>query len=360
MIHEDYAIVCVTQDENRFIWEVHALLESIKMHNPEWIPHTYIAILKLQSQFKAKWRVLPDIYPGVKLRFYEVEIDSYLTNLMKFYHTVFRPYLLSFLFQEISADKIIYLDTDVILTKHFPLEEFSKDGVCYMSSTTRENDYMSHEYFLSKRKDVLPDKLEEYDKEDVLDNIARIGGITKQMIIDNKENTGGVQYVIDGKGIDSEFWKKVFVSSFIIRSYLMNINQRYFKGLSPQDKENNGIQSWCADLWATLYTLWHYGKKTSCPTSMDFAWATDYIEKLDRVYFFHNAGITAEEYMIIRDGKKIIQAPAFYKGRFQKVTPEKDIAYLDMILQHPVSQKYCTWYYVDFLKRMFNKYQISY
>lgn len=68
---------------------------------------------------------------------------------------------------------------------------------------------------------------------------------------------------------------------------LRSVNRRFF------ENENKGFQSWCADMWSILFTLWKREQKTFCPWQMDFCWATDPIGKWDQVQIYHDAGATS-------------------------------------------------------------------
>lgn len=353
----DFAFVTVCEDAPRFVWETNVLLESIKLQNKEWLKYTYVCIFKQKGEFVGKWRVLHDLYPEVNYRFYEDD-KNYIWPYLAIYRPILRPFCLVFLFKEISPKATIYVDTDIIFINKFPLESFLNDDINYMSDTVSVNDYMSHEYFESKINSVREELKEEYLKFDALDQLCKVVHIDRDVIVRNKNKTGGVQYIL--KDITADYWKSVLEDSLMIRSVLMTLNQKFMKGMSPQERENNGFQSWCADLWACLWNLWKRGKDTQTPSSMDFAWATDYIEKLEKVYFLHNAGVVEEDKMIIRDGKKTIDAPAFYKGRFVKHSPFTDIEYLNKIIEHPISKNYCTAYYTQFIKDLGKKYQLHY
>ena len=134
--------------------------------------------------------------------------------------------------------------------------------------------------------------------------------------------------------------------------YLSNLNKRFMKGETPSEKENNGYQSWCADMWAVLYNLWARDFETRTPKSMDFAWSTDKLEKLQNVSILHNAGVTGDSKLRTRekdkDGKNIeVEAPAFYKGNYASTTPFDDEKYLKDTKNHYITSTYCNSYYIE-------------
>lgn len=46
-------------------------------------------------------------------------------------------------------------------------------------------------------------------------------------------------------------------------------------------------------MWATTWEFWRHGIKTLVVKELDFAWATDIVQKLDKVSILHNAGVTS-------------------------------------------------------------------
>jgi len=81
-----------------------------------------------------------------------------------------------------------------------------------------------------------------------------------------------------------------------------SINRKYFKD------ENQGFQSWCADMWALNFALWNRGIESDVTKELDFSWATDNMETFKKKPIFHNAGATG-------------QPGIFYKGAFIASSP---------------------------------------
>ena len=124
------------------------------------------------------------------------------------------------------------------------------------------------------------------------------------------------------------------------------------KGKNPQEKEDNGFQSWCADMWALLYNLWKTAD-TRVPIEFDFAWSTDLISRADEVYILHNAGVTTEEKIKIANSKdsngisKEIEAPVFFKGKstYEYIAPWEDDNLLT-IYNNELNKKFCNNLYI--------------
>ena len=332
-------IIFAQPDDNFFIWQCHLYIENciengfneerihVLLYNPQGRPPNN------------KWDKLKELYPKLKIyRYY----DKGVTSLLGIYIPILRPHVLWQHFEafpDLSEETIIYTDCDILWSKRPDFKELYEDDVCYVSNAAS---YMNYSYFLSKENQVLPNKLDEYKKRDVIQKLCGIVGIDKQLLIDNNDNTGGVQYIL--KNIDTAFWKKVQEDTISIRTYLMNMNKEFYKN------ENEGWQSWCADLWAIQFNLWKT-KKSKVSDKLSFAWATDPIEKLNTYFIFHNAGVT---------NKFMGDVPFFYKGEYHTGTNPFNDPHIQTVLNNEESKKKCTWFYTNELMKLNEKYHINY
>ena len=337
---EDLKFICAQPDDIYYTWQVHLWLESLKK-----IGHSDKAIVLIFTpstrETSNKWQKIIDLYPETEFNFYKDEKNE-VSKLLGIYIPVLRPWLLWNYFKdnpEISKSKIFYCDSDILFTENFNIDEFLDDDVCYLSNT---NSYINSRYFDSKVKDVLPEKLEEYKKRDVLAEITSIIGITREIAEANVNHSGGAQYLL--KNIDSSFWSKVMNDCILIRTYLQKVNREFFKS------EAQGFQSWCADMWAVLWNLWMREQETKVVKELDFAWASDPISKLDNCTILHNAGIVSEN----------MGHPCFYKGKYHRGSDPTEDNYLDVVLNNETSKKFCTWYYANELRQLSNKYKLKY
>ncbi len=333
--------VCCQPDDSYFTWQVHLWLENLKE-----LGHSSKAIVLIftpsyREVSKVKWEPIIALYPEVTFAFYRDEHD--MSKNLGIYIPLLRPYLLWRYWldhPEMSERAVFYYDCDVLLTDKFTLEEFKDDDNCYLSDT---NSYINASYFDSKIKDVLPDKVEEYKKIDVLDELTKLIGASRQIAEYYNNDSGGAQYLL--KNIDAAFWKKVMDDCMIIRVYLMNINKIYF------ESESKGFQSWCADMWSILWNLWHTGHETMVIPEMAFAWGTDRIEKLETHTIYHNAGIVSNH----QEGR-----PQFYKAKYHQGDDPMVDSDIDTVLTHPESRKYCTYFYAKKLDELRTKYKMKY
>lgn len=335
-------LIFLTSQPNdiQFLWQIEiqlhnfrklGLLDKYDYHITVWNNLQRVPF----KLFAKEWEELQSKYadkPRVKFFFYTDEKGN-LNNCIKTYgyHSLVRPWVLNQHFKahpELSSKAIFYTDQDVLFTKYPDfLDKFKDDDINYLSETRH---YIAASYFDSKVKDVKEGMLDAYKTIDPLQNCLDQVGIKREVAEKNEMNSGGAQYIL--KNIDADFWEKVFTACITIKLTLRSINRIYF------ENEDKGFQSWCADMWAVLWLLWARGAETRCPPEMDFAWATDFIEKIYRVYIYHNAGVSETS---IKHKDKFHKL--FYKSAHKYVnnqgTPfEDDHSY--------VSEAFCSLFYV--------------
>lgn len=343
MQSKELVFIMAQPDDTYFRWQIEVQINnarklglSDKYRYLMFLPHD-----RMEKGWNKETRELPIRYPEVSFYWYE-DTDNILDNYVGPYQYIplLRPYILAKHFKEnpdLVEKAIYYQDADVIWTKYPDfLDKLKDDDICYLSDT---KSYIAASYWDSKINDVRPDMLEKYKEIDSLDMMAKQIGITREVCVLNEDGSGGAQYLL--KGIDHAFWLDVFRGCLNIRAGLSyhvpgSINSLYF------ESENKGFQSWCADMWSVLWNLWKRGKKTICPPEMEFAWATDPVEKWKEVYVFHNAGATGSPHMV--DGVPHI---LFYKaGRDgaqyanNVTTPFEDMGH-SLVSPQYCSAKYC-------------------
>jgi hypothetical protein len=330
----------ICPDDTYYTWQVNLWLESLKKlgHSDKAIVLIFVPLTREQN---TKWNRIIELYPESEFVFYKDTGD--VAPLLSTYIPILRPWTAWKYFQDnpkLSADAIFYCDSDILFMPDFNIDKFIDDDKIYLSDT---NSYINATYFDSKVSQVLPEKLEEYKNRDVLGELCAIVGFSRDVAVANNFNSGGAQYLL--KNIDANFWKKVGTDTIIIRKYLMHINSIYFKS------ENEGFQSWCADMWAVLWNLWLREQETIVIPELEFSWATDPIEKLQKTTILHNAGIVSET------GNGHL---SFYKGKYISGKDPLQDPILDEILQNEESKKKCTWYYTKELKELGEKYNLKY
>lgn len=334
-------LIFAQPNDKFFIWQCHMYIESciqagFKVENI----HPLVYVPPGREDLNKEWRKLKFIYPGLKIYFYG---DKGASRHLPVYIPVLRPHVITQHFEafpELENEVIIYTDCDILWTRKPEIEHLYEGDVCYLSDA---KSYMNASYFDAKKNDVLPEKKEEYLERDILKETCNLIGLSSFYPTRNNNNTGGVQYIL--KGVNAEFWRKVEKDCILIRTYLMDINRKFF------ESENKGIQSWCADLWAVNWNLWYFKKRVNVVKELDFAWATDSIDKIERVFIFHNAGVVSPTNGGIN---------WFYKGKYHSGGDPTIDPHLEVVLNDPESQKRCTWYYASKLKELKDKYNFNY
>lgn len=323
-------------NDSYYLWQVATWLDSLKRIGKSQDAISCIFIPKDRNH-DPKWDKLVKDFPESEFFFYK-DTDN-ISAFLGLYIPILRPYILSKYFQlhpELKNDAILYCDADIIFTEKFNVSHLVDDDICYLSNT---NSYINSDYFDSKIRDVLPKRLEEYKKRDILEESCKFVGISKDTVVKNKEHSGGAQYLL--KNIDSAFWIKIIDDCLTIRRHLLNTNKYFF------ESEIKGFQSWTADMWAVLWNLWYRGLETKIVPEMDFAWSSDHISRLDKVGILHNAGVTGD----IMSG-----TPVFYKGRYINGSNPFEDPYLHRVLNDDRAKNLCNHHYLTKALETYNKY----
>lgn len=348
-------MICCTENKLRYVWETRVYLTSLREFGYSSISRILIFSTNDHDDTTI-WKELQSDFPEVKFFFYFSPTVRRVGQAFN-YPPIQRLYCLQEhwkTFPNLEKEAIFYTDTDVVFTRYLDFSSFLKDNINYLSWTgniQRTDNYLWQPYLDSKLNKVDPLKIEQYKKLDIVSRLGQICGITRDKITENNINTGGAQYLL--KNITKQFWTDCFNSCCEIKMYLADINKIFMQGNSPQEKENNGFQSWCADMWAVLYNLWRTSE-TICPVEFDFAWSTDRVERLKDVYILHNAGVTNEEKISIANSKgedsisKVVDGPLFFKGKYNDITPFEDSRLID-IYNNFVNKQFCNNYYIKVL-----------
>jgi len=226
------------------------------------------------------------------------------------YSSSLRPHILAKFFDahpEMKNEKFFYIDPDVIFTKKPKFSDLEKDDVWYVSDT---KSYIDSRYVKSKGEQLFVE-------------MCRIVDIDPKIVEFNDNNAGGAQYLI--KNVDSEFWKKVEKDSENLFIHMIKTSHRY----SPE----HPIQAWTADMWAVLWNAWYFNKKTKIVKKLNFAWATDPMNKWNDNLIYHNAGAVIDNGLY------------FLKTNYQ-------ISPFNKIIE--CSDKYCSFNYMKEVKETEN------
>lgn len=278
-----------------FQWQEEVFITNARKHGISDKVHIIVWYPPGSTEFPA-WEKIQQKYPEVRFFFYKdegVNLGLYIPQL--------RPHSLKKHFkimQEEYKDKVFfYHDSDIIFNYLPDFDTLCKDSICWQSDTSS---YLDYSYLTSKEVQgkMTPGI--------IVNEMARIGGISPEVIKGYDKRTGGAQYIL--KGIDYTFWEEV-------EQMCLDIRTRFYYGVPGSvnkenfTSENEGLQSWCADMWAMNFALWKRGKITDITPQLDFCWATNDIETYNRKPIFHNAGVVGPNQDLFFKGSYINSSP---------------------------------------------------
>lgn len=271
-------LICVQPAIPYYAWQVEVMLDnfiSFNIHEKHNI-HCVFAYNKNESDWEQKVDLIQKLknkYKGFATFFFYQDTRQYPIS----YISSIRPNCLKQHFlhnKELENSRIFYHDCDVVFT-NYPtfLDNIDEvDENWYVSDTIS---YIGYDYIISKGQDVL-------------DLMCDIVGINKTLVKEKQGESGGAQYLM--KNVDYKFFEKV--EKDCERMYL-EVNTLNVKKQIENPKYHE-LQIWCADMWSVLWNAWMRGYTTEIIPEMEFCWATDSLEKWDRCYLYHNAGVTHE------------------------------------------------------------------
>ena len=222
-----------------------------------------------------------------------------------------------------------YHDSDIIFRELPDFKTLLSDDICYLSDTIS---YIGYNYVeeCSKRYET---NYKELSENELLNKMCNIIGISKDIVENNQQNSGGAQYLI--KNTDYTFWEKIFNDSDTLYEMLLDFARKY--------PVNHHIQIWTSDMWAVLWNIWLLGKETKITDKLDFSWATDTISIYNKKPILHMAGVTDD-----------VKNTKFYKGEFIDVNPlhklKNNPNFFDYIDKNSATVKY-----VEILKELIEK-----
>lgn len=282
-----------------YAWQVEVQIMNFILTGYE--PEQINVVSGYQDSIPESWIRLRDTFESVNFFFYEDTLGDckYLPSI--------QAHLLKKHFKE-NPDSTPYFfhDADFIFTRYLDFTPFLNDDKWYFSDTIS---YIGHDYIVSKG-------------EEVLDAMCDVVGISKELVKNNQNNSGGAQKLM--KNLTSEYWELVERYSFELYEVLLKLQH------VREDGSEHGIQAWTASMWAELWTAWKIGIEVVVPRQFDFCWATCHSKKWNNVFFFHNAGVISD-----KDGM-------FHKAKYMDIYPYDS--------NDNVSEYKCSHYYYKLVK----------
>lgn len=198
--------------------------------------------------------------------FFECDTHVYIDKRFdKTYIPSIKPYLFWKYLEEDNTrenETYVYLDSDTVVLDLSAFKVQVTKSRWYCSDTTG---YIGYDYIRSVSN---PTETFEAMTDAIKVPIDWIKSIQK--------DSGGAQWVI--KSPEAGYWHDVYVNSIVL-----------YQAISPLD---TSLQKWTAEMWAQLWTMYHYGITPKVSKKLDFAWSTD--DELGNKKIIHNAGVTED------------------------------------------------------------------
>ena len=288
----DLIYLCAQPATYYYSWQVDAMLLSFQKYGKIDLRKCHI-VCAIQGNGIDPWfEKVADKWKkqGVVFSFYKD------TRVVPKYISSVRPHILEKHWAAnpwLSEKAVMYHDCDIALSKPLKVDDKldkSQDNECFLSDTRT---YIGTHY-LDKFKNGLTEAM------------CEIVDIPVELIRSKEAESGGAQYMLK-PGIDSQYWRDVFVDS---ERLFEEISQKVHK-IKADDPDWHPLQIWCADMWAVLWNLWKRGYTTPVTIDFEFTWGTQPIEMWDRHSIFHNAGVVTNP----TDGSP------FYKALYMQKSP---------------------------------------
>jgi hypothetical protein len=288
---------CTVADDNTyFSWQIEVMIANFREVgiNPNRIE---IIILFNGDSPSEQFRAIQAKNTDVRFHFYKDERD------LKGYIPSKKPYgmykhLLAY--PNLNDEPIFYHDSDMLFIKKIN-EKLLEDGDVWYSSNT--DSYIAYDYVISKGVEQFYQMCETV-------------GVSPDLVKHN--DGGGAQYII--KKSTASYWLKVYEDS----------NKLY--KLFQNSKNTGGIQVWTAEMWATLWVAYQFGKRVKNHKELDFIMGTNNISDIEKVKIYHNAGVTDK-----------IKTTHFYKGEYTNQYPLK--------IRDTLKNDNSSWWYLQQIKK---------
>jgi len=239
---------------------------------------------------------VPDGDPTTKptLEKYGVNVYQYPQNAVLFYKYWYIPYVKPYglyLFFNEHPEAIpytyMYQDSDVIYRELVDESKLNVDATHWTGSET--GSYTGLAYIESKGDSLV--KL-----------MADKVGVTEDVIRGLGEHVPGAQVVFNSPNPD---WFKASAELCgELYSYLGSIEPEFKKMYAEQGHPDTyPIQRWTAQMWTDIWIPANAGIHMSTSPELDFCFATDTMETMNKRKIYHDAGVSADDKDMFFKGK---------------------------------------------------------
>lgn len=222
------------------------------------------------------------IYPDERKR------KNYLSSL--------RPHIIAQHFREylgLEKENIFYHDSDIVFSALPDFDLLNKDDTWYASDT---RSYLDCNY------------IKQTAGENIFHEMCKAVGIEQSVAENNNSNAGGAQYLL--KQCKTSFWDKMENDCENLFQLLENYNEQV--GFCNKKNNPNGIQAWCADMWALWWNALLAGKNFSIHSELNFCWADSRVAEWQATKILHYTGSVTKENTTIFRKINYIHYPPFF------------------------------------------------
>lgn len=231
-----------------------------------------------------------------------------------------KPYLLGRFFDENPKEtpfSYMYQDSDVVYRALPDFKSLQVDATHWYGSDV--SSYLDANYIDSKGSDLL-------------DRMCDCIDIDSQVVRDLNEHSIGAQLLFNSS--PASLWYESYQKSYTLYNYLDSIESEYTKRYVEEGRPKEyPVQKWTAQMWTDLWVPASHGIKMTPSKELDFAWATDTYQQVQKKNIYHDAGVGPDD------------KDKFYKGSYNYKLPfHDDFNYVD--------QTSGSWFYVQQIEKV--------
>ncbi|MDR2276190.1 MAG: hypothetical protein LBF27_35125 [Sphingobacterium sp.] len=301
-------------DDYYFIWQLE--LQIVNFHSLG-IPKDKIHILIGFDSRKGIQRHIAEFMNSNKTF---ASIFTYVDErLSREYPSSIRPHLISKHFEQfpyLKKESLFYHDSDIIFRE---LPDFERLLTKSEWLTSNVKSYLGFDY------------LNTIGGEELIKGMAKIIGINPDLVRVRDIHVGGAQYLLNN--LSSDFWRNIEKKSEELFLFLEKFNQKRKNEFLAGDAFYIPIQSWCADMWALLWSGWKENIKIKTHNELDFCWPDQHISKWKDCKILHYSGVYPRDNHKVFKKNDYINWSPIYDDNLKYIDPEScSLPLIDVIL----------------------------
>lgn len=259
-------------DQIYFHWQVDVYLNNFNKFNLLKFSHTLFAVSNKPTQG------LLNLMKKYK------NIHWYLDERPNDQKKGYIPSLRQMLYKKFFSDyphlgtAVFLHDSDIVFRKLPKFELLLNDNIGYLSDTVS---YIGYKYLSDKSKEYK-NKYQELPPNDLFLKMCHVVDVDPELVKQNQANSGGAQYLL--KNINSSYFAEIEDKVYKLHAFFEKYKKKY--------TIDNHVQSWCNDMWVTLWVYWKNGGETKISNELSFSWGTSSKQEYYQHNILHMAGVT--------------------------------------------------------------------